>query len=68
MLWLIMMHIVGIRHESVDTEHFYIAPVPTLDHKVSGSNPARGGLQLMTVQHFIAQSLLLSSFHCLNMT
>ena len=42
--------------------------IPTLDHEMPGLNPARGRLQLMTVWHFIAQSLSLSSFHHFNMT
>ena len=29
----------------------------TSDHKVQGLNPAEGGIQLMIVRHFIAQSL-----------
>ena len=36
---------------------------PDLDHEVPGSNPAGGGIQLMT-----AQSLSLSPFHRLSMT
>ena len=28
-----------------------------LDHKIPGSNPARGGIQLVTVWCFIVQSL-----------
>ena len=31
--------------------------LPTLDHEVQGSNLVGGGIQLMTVQCFIAQSL-----------
>ena len=38
------------------------------NHKVQGSNPAGGKIQLMTVRCFIAQSLSLSLFHCLNIT
>ena len=30
--------------------------------RVAGSNPARGGIQLMTVRLFIAQNLSLSHF------
>ena len=30
---------------------------PDLDHETPGSNPAIGRIQIMTVQHFIAQSL-----------
>ena len=37
--------------------------LPTLDHKDLGSNPAGGGIQLMTVRRLVAQSLSLSSFH-----
>ena len=41
----------------------------TSDHKLAGSNPAGGRIQLMTVQHFIIQkSLSLSPFHHLDMT
>ena len=40
----------------------------TLDHEVPGSNLARGGIQLMTAQHFIAQSLSLLPFQHLDMT
>ena len=40
--------------------------LPTLDHKVPDSSPAGGRIQLMTVQHFVAQSLSLSSFHHFN--
>ena len=36
------------------------------DHEVAGSNPARGGIQLIIVWHFIAQSFLLSFFHHLD--
>ena len=35
----------------------------TSDQEVPGSNPARGGIQLMTVRSFIAQNLSLLSFH-----
>ena len=42
--------------------------VPTSDQEDLGSNPAGGGIQLMTVRHFIALSLSLSSFHRLCMT
>ena len=38
----------------------------TLDHKVTGSNPTGGGIQLMTIWHFISKSLLLSPFHRLS--
>ena len=40
----------------------------TLVHKTPGLNPTEGGIQLMTVWCFIAQSLSLSLFHRLNMT
>ena len=39
-----------------------------LDHEVPRSNPADDGIQLMTVRCFIAKSLSLSAFHCLDMT
>ena len=42
--------------------------LPTSDHAVPGLNPTGGGIQLMTLRCFIAQSLSLSPFHCLNMT
>ena len=32
---------------------------PTLDLKISGSDPAGSGIQLMTVQHFIAQFFII---------
>ena len=38
---------------------------PDLDHKVRGSNLTGGEIHLMTVQHFIAQTLLLTPFHYL---
>ena len=38
------------------------------DLEVLGSNPTGGRIQLMTVQHFIEQSLSLSPFHHLHMT
>ena len=41
--------------------------LPDLCHKVLGSNPARGGIQLITVGHFITQSPPLSSYN-LHMT
>ena len=37
----------------------------TLDHKVPSSNPARGGILLMTVWRIVALSLSLLSFHSL---
>ena len=37
--------------------------LPTLEHKVPGLNPAESRIQLLTVQHFVAQSLSLSPFH-----
>ena len=40
----------------------------TLDHEVTGLNPAGGGIHLMTVRGCIAHSLSLSSFHRLSMT
>ena len=42
--------------------------LPTSDHEVPGLNPSRGWIQLMTEWRFIAQSLPLSPFHCLDMT
>ena len=42
--------------------------LPTLDQEVWDSNPPGGGFQLMIVQHFIAWSHSLSSFHYLNET
>ena len=36
-----------------------LAPI-TSDQEVPGSKPARGGIQLMTVRRFIAQSLSLT--------
>ena len=46
-----------------DNSHTYLqyGSVPDL-------NPAEGGIQLMTVRCLIAQSLSLSSFHCLDMS
>ena len=41
--------------------------VSTAD-QIMGSNPAGGGILLMTVWHFIAQRLSLSHFHHLDMT
>ena len=40
---------------------------PTGSRRSPGLNPAEGGIQLIPVQFFIAQSLSLSSFFCLNM-
>ena len=40
----------------------------TLDNKVLGLNPAGHGIQHMSIVHFIAHSLSLSSVHCLSMT
>ena len=37
---------------------------PSFGHEVQGLNTAGGGIQLMPVQHFIAQILSLSPFHC----
>ena len=37
------------------------------EQEIMGSNPAGVGIQLMTVRHFIAQSLSLLSFHRLSM-
>ena len=42
--------------------------LPTEENEVPGLNPARGGIQLITVKCFIAQSLSLSHFHRLDMT
>ena len=36
--------------------------------EVLGSNPAEGGIQLLTTRRFILQNLLLSPFHRLDMT
>ena len=41
--------------------------LPTLDHEVSGSKPAGGGIELVSVWSFIAQNLPLSTFPCLDM-
>ena len=41
--------------------------LPASDYDILGSNPTGGGIQLMTVRCFIAQSLSLSSFHRLDM-
>ena len=40
----------------------------TSDYEVLGSNSAGGGIHLMTVWHFVAHSLSLSPYHCLDMT
>ena len=40
----------------------------TSDYMVLGLNPTTGGIQFMTVQHIIAQSLALSPSSCLSMT
>ena len=40
----------------------------TSDHEVPGSNPAGGGIQYCTVRRFIAHSLSLLPFHCLDIT
>ena len=42
--------------------------VSTLDHNDPGSDPAEGGVHLMTLWHFIAQTLSLSPLHHLDMT
>ena len=42
--------------------------LPTLDHRVPGSNPAGGEILPEPKRHFIAQSLSCSPFHCLEMT
>ena len=42
--------------------------LPTLDHGVTGSNPAGGEILPETKRHFIAQSLSCSPFHRLEMT
>ena len=42
--------------------------LPTLDHGVAGSNPARGEILPEPKRRFIAQSLSCSPFHCLEMT
>ena len=42
--------------------------LPSSDHEVLGLNPPGGGIQVMIVQHFIAQSFSLSPFHHLDMT
>ena len=36
--------------------------LPTSDHVVSGSNPTWGGIQLITIWHFIAWSLTLYEY------
>ena len=38
---------------------------PTFDHEVRGTNHAGVGIQLMTVGHFVAQSLSISPYHCI---
>ena len=45
-----------------------VVSAPSSDHKVVGSNLARGGIHLLTVQHYILQILSLSPFHRLDMT
>ena len=42
--------------------------LPTSDHGVAGSNPARGEILPEPKRHFIAQSLSCSPFHRLEMT
>ena len=42
--------------------------LPTLDHGVTGSNPAGGEILPEPKRHFIAQSLSCSPFHRLKMT
>ena len=42
--------------------------LPTSDHGVAGSNPAGGEILPEPKRRFIAQSLLCSPFHCLEMT
>ena len=42
--------------------------LPTLDHGVAGSNPARGKILPEPKRRFIAQSLSCSPFHRLEMT
>ena len=42
--------------------------LPTSDHRVAGSNPTGGQILPEPKQRFIAQSLLCSPFHRLEMT
>ena len=43
-------------------------PKDISDHEVPGSNPTGGGIQLMIVRRFSAQSISLSLFHRLDVT
>ena len=42
--------------------------LPISDNEVLGSNPAGGGIQLITVRRIVAQNLTLSQFHRQYMT
>ena len=61
----------ALQTQNVQKEGVWVAEwlaLPILNHKVQGSNSAGGRIQLMTVQHFIAHSLSLSSPHPLSRT
>ena len=66
--WLIIMclHVILFAMWSIPVAAWLV--LQTLALEVLDSNPSWGGIQLMAIWHFIAQSLSLSPFYHLSMT